>query len=321
MIYRLDRRDGRATRAIDSKGPVAHQVCMRFLWVLWVILMAGAAQAEPDQRYCSSTKWGHAHCIRPAHFVYDTCNAIKVFSERHGLDSGFFARLIWQESRFDQNALSHANARGIAQFIPSTAALRGLKDPYNPADALEHSAQYLSEMTQKYGNEGLAAIGYNGGERRAEGFLDGKGLAPETVAYVPIITGLDAEQWRDAPPKTPDFRLSKTQAFLPACYEMARNRRVTALKVTPPAPVIKPWGVQVSFGTSKDRARDKANAQTASCRSAVKGRRLDFLFKKNRVSRRKGFYFGQYGSNTRTDAQRLCDRMRATGCTCLVVQN
>ena len=321
MIYRLDPRDGRATRAIDSKGPVAHQVCMRFLWVLWVILMAGPAQAEPDQRYCSSTKWGHAHCIRPAHFVYDTCNAIKVFSERHGLDSGFFARLIWQESRFDQNALSHANARGIAQFIPSTAALRGLKDPYNPADALEHSAQYLAEMTQKYGNEGLAAIGYNGGERRAEGFLDGKGLAPETVAYVPIITGLDAEQWRDAPPKTPDFRLSKTQPFLPACYEMARNRRVTALKVTPPAPVIKPWGVQVSFGTSKDRARDKANAQTASCRSAVKGRRLDFLFKKNRVSRRKGFYFGQYGSNTRTDAQRLCDSMRATGCTCLVVQN
>ena len=94
------------------------------------------------------------------------------------MDIGFFARLIWQESRFDPNALSHADARGIAQFIPSTALLRGLKDPYNPADALEHSAQYLAEMVRRYGNEGMAAIGYNGGERRAEGFLEGKGLAP-----------------------------------------------------------------------------------------------------------------------------------------------
>jgi hypothetical protein len=151
MIYRLNRQDGRATTAIDSTEHVAHQVPMRFLWMLCVIVVAGTAQAEPDRRYCSSTKWGHAQCIRPAHFVYDTCNAIKLFSDRHQLDSGFFARLIWQESRFDQNALSHANARGIAQFIPSTAALRGLKDPYNPADALEHSAQYLSEMKQKYG--------------------------------------------------------------------------------------------------------------------------------------------------------------------------
>jgi len=279
------------------------------------------AQAEPDHRFCSSTKWGQSHCIRPEHFVYDTCNAIQIFADRHGLNRDFFARLIWQESRFDQNALSHANARGIAQFIPSTAALRGLKDPYNPADALEHSAQYLAEMATKYGNEGMAAIGYNGGERRAEGFLEGAGLASETIAYVPIITGLSAEQWRDAAPENPDFRLSKTKPFLPACYEMARNRRVSSLKVTPPKPVLKPWGVQVSFGTSTTQAKAKANTQTASCRAPLKGKKLDMVFKKNRVSRRKGFYFAQYGSDTQSGAQGLCDKMRLSGCACLVVKN
>ena len=294
---------------------------MRFLFLIPFIWLGQMAQAEPDHRFCSSTKWGQSHCIRPEHFVYDTCNAIQIFADRHGLNRDFFARLIWQESRFDQNALSHANARGIAQFIPSTAALRGLKDPYNPADALEHSAQYLAEMATKYGNEGMAAIGYNGGERRAEGFLEGAGLASETIAYVPIITGLSAEQWRDAAPENPDFRLSKTKPFLPACYEMARNRRISSLKVTPPKPVLKPWGVQVSFGTSTTQAKAKANTQTASCRAPLKGKKLDMVFKKNRVSRRKGFYFAQYGSDTQSGAQGLCDKMRVSGCACLVVKN
>ena len=321
MIYRLNGSEERAPAGIDSPRSLPHQVIMRWFLIFALLLLGNAGRADPDQRYCSSTKWGHAHCIRPAHFVYDTCNAIKVFSDRHGLNRDFFARLIWQESRFDQNALSHANARGIAQFIPSTAALRGLKDPYNPADALEHSAQYLAEMVGKYGNEGMAAIGYNGGERRAEGFLQGKGLAPETVNYVPIITGLAAEIWRDTPPKAPDFRLSKDAPFLPACYMMAASRRITPLKLTPPPPVLKPWGVQVAFGTSKRAAQSKAASNMSSCRATVKGRKLDMLYKKNRVSGRKGFFFAQYGADTRTSAQQLCAGLRQKRCTCLVVKN
>jgi soluble lytic murein transglycosylase-like protein len=89
------------------------------------------------------------------------CQLIETVSTRHKLDTDFFARLIWQESRFDPFAKSHANALGIAQFIRSTADLRGLTDPFNPADALEHSAHYLAEMTNRYGNIGLAAVGYN----------------------------------------------------------------------------------------------------------------------------------------------------------------
>lgn len=220
--------------AIDKLAQAGHQSDMRLIVILLSVFWGGSALADPRAPQCSTGKWGHVQCIRAEHFVYDTCNAIEVFSKRHDLDSGFFARLIWQESRFDPNALSHANARGIAQFIPSTARLRGLKNPYNPADALEHSAQYLSEMARRYGNEGMAAIGYNGGERRAQGFLEGKGLAPETVNYVPIITGLTAEQWRDAPPKDHDFRLAKDNSFYTACSEMARNRKLTPIKRAPP---------------------------------------------------------------------------------------
>ena len=308
--------------AIDNRARARHHNDMRLVAFLLFTFWAGSALADPRAGHCSSGKWGHVQCIRPDHFVYDTCNAIEVFSKRHGLDSGFFARLIWQESRFDPNALSHADARGIAQFIPSTALLRGLKDPYNPADALEHSAQYLAEMVRRYGNEGMAAIGYNGGERRAEGFLEGKGLAPETVNYVPIITGLNAEQWRDAPPKDHDFRLAPDKGFYPACSEMARNRRLTPLKRTKPAPPpVKPWGVQLGFGTSQKAARAKIKSQTASCRAQVGREKLDLIYVKNRVSGKKGYFFARIGRNTRDGAQDLCKSLKRQRCSCLVVQN
>lgn len=284
------------------------------------MIWAADAHADPRAPACSSGKWGHAHCIRAEHFVHDTCAAIEVFATRHGLDTGFFARLIWQESRFDPNALSPANARGIAQFIPSTARLRGLKDPYNPADALEHSAQYLAEMVQRYGNEGLAAIGYNGGERRAEGFLQGKGLARETVAYVPIITGLRAEQWRDAPPDTHDFSLSPDKDFRAACSEMASQRRLTPLKRTGPPP-LKPWGVQLGFGISEAAAQQKVRRLTARCSKQVSAETLDLIYVKNRVSGRTGYFFARIGRDTLKGAQALCTGLKQRGCSCITVQN
>jgi hypothetical protein len=308
--------------AIDKRARSGHHSGMRLIALFLSLIWAGSAAADPRVGQCSSGKWGQVQCIRPEHFVYDTCNAIEVFSKRHGLDTGFFARLIWQESRFDPNALSHANARGIAQFIPSTAVLRGLKDPYNPADALEHSAQYLAEMARRYGNEGMAAIGYNGGERRAEGFLEGKGLASETVNYVPIITGLMAEQWRDTPPKDHDFSLAPEKTFYAACSEMARNRKLTPIKrVASPPPALKPWGVQLGFGTSEKAAKAKIGTQTSSCRAQVAREKLDLIYVKNRVSGKKGYFFGRIGRNTRDAAQKLCGDLKRDRCTCLVVQN
>lgn len=308
--------------AIDKLLQAGHQSDMRIFAIILSVIWAGSAMADPRTAQCSTGKWGHVQCIRAEHFVYDTCNAIEAFSKRHRLDSGFFARLIWQESRFDPNALSHANARGIAQFIPSTARLRGLKNPYNPADALEHSAQYLAEMARRYGNEGMAAIGYNGGERRAQGFLEGKGLAPETVNYVPIITGLTAEQWRDAPPKDHDFRLAKDKSFYAACSEMARNRKLSPIKrAKPPKPPIKPWGVQLGFGTSKKSAAAKVRDRTGSCRAQVKREKLDLIYVKNRVSGKKGYFFARIGRNSRQGAQKLCSSLKRLRCTCLVVQN
>ena len=309
---------------IDTSHTKPHQGQMRWGLIVILAIWAGLAKAEPPQRYCSTGKWGHAHCIRPAHFVYDTCRAIRIFADRHGLNRDFFARLIWQESRFDPNALSPADARGIAQFIPSTAALRGLSDPFNPADALEHAAQYLAEMTSRFGNEGLAAVGYNGGENRARSFINGGGLAPETENYVPLITGAPAEIWRDAPPKDHDMRLSKTYAFHAACTRLAVDRKLSPppqIKPTKPKSNLKPWGVQIAFGTSEKKTRARMRGRRAVCRAFDAGEKVDFTYKKNRIAGKKGYHYAQFGRTSKAGAQALCKAMRAEDCLCLVVQN
>lgn len=290
-----------------------------FMWAIpgW----SGAVErAGPPEAICSTDKWGAPHCIRKAHFVYDTCNAIETFAMRHGLDPHFFARLIWQESRFDPNALSPAGAQGIAQFVPSTAKLRGLKDAYNPADALDHSAQYLAEMAARYGNLGLAAVGYNGGERRAEGLMAGTGgLAQETVDYVRIITGVPHQNWVDVPLPQPDLRLSKTLPFDQACHDLARNRRMTKLKSYEPR--LKPWGIQMAFGVTKKAAKAKFSEMTRACSGLVGNEAPDLVFKKSRASPRGGYFMARLGRDNRDAAWRDCAKYKKSGCICAVYRN
>ncbi|MCR8546522.1 lytic transglycosylase domain-containing protein [Salipiger sp. P9] len=284
-------------------------------------LRAGATLPLPEPgTLCSAGAFGPVECIRPSQFVHDTCQAIAHFAARNGLDPGFFARLLWQESRFDPNARSHANAQGIAQFIPSTARLRGLTDAYNPAEALEYSAEYLGELVRRYGNHGLAAVAYNGGERRADALVaSGATLPRETVNYVRIITGLSAETWAESPPDSHDFRLQKDKPFRSACHALARDRRLTAYPT--PEPDLAPWGVQLAFGTTKARAREQYGARTRACAALVKGEEPDLIWQKSRASPKGGYWMARIGRNDRDSAWRYCSRLKARGCVCAVYRN
>jgi hypothetical protein len=44
------------------------------------------------------------------------------------------------------SAVSPKGASGIAQFMPQTADWHGLADPFDPIEALRHSAAYLREL-------------------------------------------------------------------------------------------------------------------------------------------------------------------------------
>lgn len=290
-----------------------------FLFGLYLCLLTPPAAAEPGTQ-CSEGQLGPAQCIRPTHFVHDVCQALERHASQHGLDPGFFARLIWQESRFDPNALSPAKAQGIAQFIASTAALRGLRDPFNPAQALEYSAHYLGEMTRRFGNPGLAAVGYNGGEGRAKRLIDGPTRLPrETEDYVRIITGLSPETWARDTPKTHDFRLDGDTPFEQACHALARDRRLTAYPT--PEPDIPEWGVQLAFGTTKDRARAAFREKARSCARIIGDEEPVMIWQDSRASPRGGYHMARLGRDTRDAAWRFCSKLRASGCVCAVYRN
>ena len=135
---------------------------------------------------------------------FEICQIIKSAARANGLPVDFFARVIWQESRFQADEIgpitrSGARAQGIAQFMPSTAMERKLNEPFNPAEALPKASEFLAELRNEFGSLGLAAAAYNAGPQRVRDFLAGsRDLPSETRDYVLAITGRTVEDWTTA---------------------------------------------------------------------------------------------------------------------------
>jgi hypothetical protein len=126
----------------------------------------------------------------------DFCDALREAAESSDIPVAFFARLLWQESRFQSFEVSRVGAKGVAQFMPATAAEVGLDDPFDPFKAMPASARFLRKLHNEFGNLGLAAAAYNAGSGRIQKWLSGRSTLPrETRAYVRIITGNNAENW------------------------------------------------------------------------------------------------------------------------------
>jgi len=148
------------------------------------------------------------------------CGAVQSVAQANGLPVPFFANLIWQESRFDSKIVSRAGAQGIAQFMPKTAVMYGLVNPFEPLHALNVAGRFLRELHEQFGNLGLAAAAYNAGPRRVADWIAKRGALPiETRHYVLAITGRPAEEWLQ-----PAITSMPEAALMPAkapCAEVA----------------------------------------------------------------------------------------------------
>jgi hypothetical protein len=74
----------------------------------------------------------------------DVCRTLEQAAAENSLPLEFLVRVIWQESRFNARAISSKGAKGIAQFMRGTAHWHGLRNPFNPIEALRHSAGYYA---------------------------------------------------------------------------------------------------------------------------------------------------------------------------------
>jgi soluble lytic murein transglycosylase len=94
-------------------------------------------------------------------------------ARHNGLDDAFIAGLIRQESAWDPNAISRANALGLMQMLPGTAALTakavgfGAKvDLFNPTHNITLGTAHLRLLSEKYaGSPILMTAAYNAGPR------------------------------------------------------------------------------------------------------------------------------------------------------------
>jgi hypothetical protein len=140
----------------------------------------------------------------------EVCETLTQAAESNHLPVPFFINLLFQESRFQPEAVSSAGAQGVAQFMPETAASMGLENPFDPLQAIPASARLLRELVSQFGNVGLAAAAYNAGPKRIQDWLQKKGKLPEeTKGYVKSITGRPAENWTAASAEHPGQRLPR----------------------------------------------------------------------------------------------------------------
>ncbi len=254
----------------------------------------------------------------------ELCAMLEAEANARALPAVFFVRLIWQESRFNPRAVSPVGAQGIAQFMPATAAERGLEDPFDPAQALGESAQLLSDLKEEFGNVGLAAAAYNAGPGRVQRWLRGATTLPrETRNYVAIITGRKAEDWKDGPAELPEALYDEVTSVQDWCRALpARGPKMPAIEEAADTPdAEKPWSVQLAAGATKAKAT-RLLVRARQRHGDVLDETTPSVVRKQRRGRgRKRLYAVQVAMATRDAANALCTRLKKDGGACTVLKN
>jgi hypothetical protein len=257
------------------------------------------------------------------------CLMIESAAKANDLPLEFFARVIWQESRFQSDAVGPVTrngrrAEGIAQFMPGTASERRLLDPFDPVQALPKSAEFLNELRNQFGNLGLAAAAYNAGPRRVQEWLAGSGPMPqETRHYVAAITGTTVDDWAAAGKngKMADRAPNTSCRELMALLKRAPNSFVTGLEQHVKLAAAKLWGVQLAAGFDRNKALAMYARAMKRLSAVIGDQDPSLLSSLMRTRGTRTFYQVRIGADTRPAADDLCNRIRRAGGACFVLRN
>ncbi len=102
---------------------------------------------------------------------------------RNNLSPELVAAVVESESDFRPRLISHKDARGLMQIIPSTGRLMGAADLFNPADNIAAGTKYLRYLFNRFGDQRMVLAAYNAGEGNVDKF---GGIPPftETQNYL-----------------------------------------------------------------------------------------------------------------------------------------
>ena len=249
----------------------------------------------------------------------DICRALEQDAAENELPVEFFARVIWQESRFNARAVSNKGAQGIAQFMPATADYRGLVDPFDPIEALKNSARYLRDLKARFGNLGLAAAAYNAGPGRVSAWLTSRRPLPgETRNYVAIITGWTADEWASAnPPKTSETTIPQGVP----CTRLANLILAPKEQAQRMAAYVPRWGMQLTANWSESKAW-ATYRMIQKQYAALIGDREPIVIRSRGIG--LGFamrYNIRIADDNRAYLEKFCQKLIVAGGACVVLRN
>ena len=131
---------------------------------------------------------------------------LKRYATANGLDPYLVASLIRQESEFNPNAVSRANAVGLMQLLPKTGKLVAKEvklkrytasQLYTPAVNLQLGTHYFRGMVDKFGGFEYALAAYNAGSDRVEEWL-GQGKYRDPQEFVESIPFTETREYVQA---------------------------------------------------------------------------------------------------------------------------
>ena len=248
----------------------------------------------------------------------DICRALEQSAAKNALPVEFFARVIWQESRFDALAVSPKGAAGIAQFMPATAGWHGLVDPFDPMESLRHSAAYLRELLNRFGNLGLAAAAYNAGPGRVSAWLTShRALPAETRNYVALVTGWTADEWASSsPPEKADTTIPQGVP----CNRLANLILAPKQERERIAAYIPRWGIQLAAHLSESTAWAIYRDRLKRFGSLIGDREPIVLHEEIPGMGRAKRYI-TIADDDRRPLDKLCQKLIAADATCDVLRN
>lgn len=104
-------------------------------------------------------------------------------ARRNDLSPELVAAMVHTESDFRPRLVSGKSAQGLMQIIPSTAALLGVDDPFDPEKNIAAGTRYFRYLLDRFDDETIALAAYNAGEGNVARF---GGIPPfaETKDYI-----------------------------------------------------------------------------------------------------------------------------------------
>jgi soluble lytic murein transglycosylase len=152
-----------------------------------------------DLPYLPRAYW---EALFPKPFWYD----LKKFSSTNALDPYLVAALIRQESEFNPNAISRANAVGLMQLLPKVGKgvakeekLRHFTPTqlFVPATNLQLGTKYFRSMVDKFGAFEYALAAYNAGADRVQDW-QGQGKYRDPQEFVESIPFTETREYVQA---------------------------------------------------------------------------------------------------------------------------